>query len=296
MRLILPAAAFCVLALSAQSGAIAEEPRLMWTLEGLHSPESVIYDAQRERLYVSNLATRGKERIVDDGFISAVGLDGEMIEQRWVEGMDDPKGLTIANGKLYAADTAEVLEIDPDKGTILARYRPEDGEPGRFNDCTADPDGNVYVYSSRLETVYRLKAGSFEPWAKVDTSLTGGVNGLRAETDRLILGGWTVTNSEGNQQLGHLNTIQYRNMKQGRIGTTPVSRCDGIEPDGLGGYTVTDWLTGDVTQVSATGETRLVMTLVRGTADHEYLIEDGVLYLPSMEENKLDAYAWRPTP
>ncbi len=285
---------FLLIALSAPA-VTHPQPKLAWSLGGLSSPESVVYDAQRDRLYVSNLATRGEGRTPGDGFISMVSRQGDMLELTWATGMDDPKGLAVANNRLYVADTAELIEVHLDTGKVLNRYRPEDGKSGGFNDCTADPHGNVYVYSSRLGTVHRLHAGRFEPWVKIDTSQTGGINGLRAEADRLVLGGWSLTDANGDKRPGHLNTLRFRDHAQGRIGSEPVAHCDGIEPDGLGGYTVTDWLTGDVKHVSAAGETSPIMTLVRGTADHEYLIESGMLFIPSMLEDKVEAYYWRPT-
>src|SRR5690606_41616707 len=127
-----------------------------------------------------------------DGFISRGSAEGEILDLRWVTGFDNPKGLAVANGRLSVGDDKDMVEIDLDSGEIVARHAPADGGPGQFNDCTADPMGNVYVFSSRLGTVFRLHAGKFEPWVKLDTRVTGGINGLRAETDRLLLGGWSV--------------------------------------------------------------------------------------------------------
>ena len=133
-----------------------------------------------------------------------------------------------------------MFEIDLKSGDVVARHRPEDGGNGAFNDCTADLDGNVYVYSARLSTVYRLHAGRFESWKEIDTSITGGLNRLRAEIDRLLLGGWTEMDSNGDQQLGHISIVRFADKSVSRIGNTPLAHVDGLEPDGAGGYTVTD--------------------------------------------------------
>lgn len=274
--------------------ASAQPPELAWETAGLHAPESIVYDAQRDCFYVSNLATRGKDRTPGDGFISKLDRDGTVLSLHWATGLEDPKGLAVANDRLYVGDTPDMVEIDLESGEILARHQPEDGGDGSFNDCTADPDGNVYVFSSRLNQVYRLHAGKFAPWYDVDTGITGGLNGLRAETDRLLLGGWSVTDAEGQQQLGHISTVRYLDQKLGRLGSGPLAHVDGLEPDGLGGYTVTDWPTGEVKHLSQSGEIQLLLQLARGTADHEYLIEDGLLLAPSMLEDKVRAYRWRP--
>lgn len=177
----------------------------------------------------------------------------------------------------------------------MARYAPEDG-PGNFNDCTVDPEGNVYVCSGRLATVFRLHAGKFAPWYKLDVAKTGGLNGLRAEKDRLLLGGWSVRDASGKEQLGHISTVAYSDKTLGRLGHEPICHIDGLEPDGQGGYTVTDWLTGDVLQVSADGKSSPLMKLVQGSADHTYLIAQQLLVIPLMKDNVLRAYRWAPSP
>lgn len=271
----------------------AAEPELLWETDGFISPESAIYDEARGVIYVSNLGTRGKDAVPGDGFISRLSPSGELLEQKWVTGFDNPKGVTLANGRLYVGDDNDLVEIDINAGEIVARHIPADG-PGRFNDVTADPLGNVYVCSGRLHTIFRLHGNTFEPWVKLDRAQTGGLNGLRAEADRLLLGGWTLKNAQGEEQLGHLSTVDYATKQVGRIGNQPISRIDGIEPDGAGGYTVTDWVTGQVSAVTANGAPTTLMTLGQGTADHEYIIEQQTLIMPSMLEGKVRAFKWAP--
>lgn len=283
-----------ILCLLVPLAATAAVPELQWEATGLHAPESIVYDARRDCFYVSNLATRGNDRTPGDGFISKLDRTGAVLTLRWAVGLEDPKGLAIAHNRLYVGDTPDMVEIDLDTGEVVARHQPIDGEDGSFNDCTADPDGNVYVFSARLKQIYRLHAGKFEPWFEVDTARTGGLNGLRAETDRLLLGGWSLTDATGQTQLGHISTVRFRDQELARIGTGPLAHVDGIEPDGLGGYTVTDWLTGEVKHLAADGSVEVLLQLVQGTADHEYLIEPGLLLIPSMLADKVQAYAWKP--
>ena len=148
--------------------------------------------------------------------------------------------------------------------------------------------------SGRLGTIFRLSAGRFEPWFKLDRSKTGSLNGLKAEKDRLLLGGWSVRGADGKEQLGHISFVTYADQTFGRIGDQPVCHVDGLEPDGQGGYTVTDWLTGDVLAVTADGKTASLLSLGRGTADHTYLAEKKLLIIPQMLEHKLRAFHWSP--
>ena len=255
--------------LSLATHVLAAKPELLWETSGFIAPESAVFDASSQVIYVSNMGDHTKDAPAGDGFISRVSADGKLLELKWVTGLDNPKGLALANGRLYAGDDKDLVEIDLASAKILARHAPADG-PGAFNDCTADPDGNVYVCSGRLHTVFRLHQGKFEPWAKLDRAKTGGINGLRAEKDRLLLGGWSVRDAEGKEQLGHLSTIAYRDQSLGRLGTQPICHIDGIESDGADGYTVTDWLTGDVLHVTADGKATPITPTSRASSSSSY--------------------------
>lgn len=282
-----------LLAATAVAPLSAQTPELAWETTGLVAPESAVFDAARGQFFVSNMGTHEKGGTPGDGFISRVGADGKLLELRWVTGLDNPKGLALANGRLYVGDDKDLVEIDPAAGKIVARHAPADG-PGDFNDCTADPAGNVYVCSGRLGTVFRLRGGRLEAWYQLDRTKTGWINGLRAEKDRLLLGGWSVRGADGKEQLGHLSTVAYADQALGRLGDQPICHIDGIEPDGRGGYTVTDWLTGDVLQVTADGKPTPLLKLVRGSADHTYLVDRQLLVIPLMNDNVLRAYRWTP--
>jgi hypothetical protein len=273
-------------------GFAAQTPKLVWETDGFIGPESIVLDKARGEYYVSNMGTFGEGATAPDGFISRVSLDGKILELKWVTGFTDPKGLALANGRLYVGDDPGLAEVDIAAGKIHAWHAPEDGK-GDFNDCTADAAGNVYVSSGRLGTLFRLSGDKFEAWHKLDRSKTGWLNGLKAEKDRLLLGGWSVQ-VDGKEQLGHISTLSFADQSLGRIGTKPVCHVDGLEPDGAGGYTVTDWLTGDVLHVTADGETSPIMNLGQGTADHAYLIDEKLLLVPQMMENKVRAYSWSP--
>lgn len=269
-------------------------PSLVWETRGFVAPESVVFDGDSKQFYVSNMGSWGEGATPGDGFISRVSADGQVIEQKWVTGLENPKGLALANGRLYVGDHAELVEIDPTAGRITARHRPADGGPGGFNDCTADPSGNVYVFSRRLSTVFRLRKGQFEAWAKIDAKKAGGPNGLLAERDRLLLGGWVGHDAEGRETGGHLSVLRFSDRTLERLGTQPLGQIDGIEPDGRGAYSVTDWTTGRVLHVSSDGTATTLMTLQRGAADHEYVVEQRLLVIPMVLDDVVRAYRWAP--
>jgi len=268
-------------------------PQLRWEATGFVAPESAVFDRERNVFYVSNMGSWGPGSTPGDGFVSRLSADGRVLDLRWVTGLDNPKGLALANGRLYVGDDAELVVIDPGTGAVTARHRPADG-PGGFNDCTADPEGNVYVFSRRLSTVFRLHGQKFEAWAKVDMAKTGGPNGLLAEKDRLLLGSWVVTAADGAMQFGHLSTLAFADQVLGRLGQGPLGNIDGIEPDGRGGYTVTDWETGDLLHVAPDGTATAILKLPRGAADHHYVVDGSLLVIPLVLDGAVRAYQWSP--
>jgi hypothetical protein len=287
--------AFALASLASPARATQPAPELLWQVGGFSAPESVVYDRARDRLYVSNMATFGDATVPDDGFISRLDARGNITELKWITGLQNPKGLALANGHLYVGDDDALVEIDPDSARIVARHLPADGGPGQFNDASADADGNVYVFSRRLDTVFRLRDGAFAPWVKVDTNLTGKFNGVRADGDRLLLGSWQVPGADGqDEQLGHLTTIDLDSGAIGRIGHAPIGHIDGIEPDGHGAWTVTDFSRGLLLRIDAQGEVERLLTLVKGSADHTYLADRQLLLIPFVLDDVLRAYRWTP--
>ena len=79
----------------------------VWTTTaGLKTPESVLFDVQSNKIYVSNID--GEPSTKDgNGFISVLDMDGKMHNLKWVTGLNAPKGQAIYEGNLYVADIDE---------------------------------------------------------------------------------------------------------------------------------------------------------------------------------------------
>jgi hypothetical protein len=146
--------------------------------------------------------------------------------------------------------------------------------------------------SRRLSRVFRLRDGRFEPWAAVDAAKTGWPNGLLAERDRLLLGSWVVRGADVAERFGVLSAVTYADGSVTQVGTQRIGNIDGIEPDGRGGYTVTDWVTGDVLRVTAGGVPTRLMTLSQGAADHLYVADQRLLVVPLVRDHVVRAYRW----
>lgn len=132
--------------------------------------ESVLYVADQNVLYVSNI--NGQPTDQDgNGYIAKMHPQGEMIKQKWAEGLDAPKGMGIFQEKLFVTDVDELVAID--------LLNPEDQQrwpvPGAvfLNDIAVGPDA-VYFSDMKTGKLHQYKDGN------IKTLRTGhaGLNGL----------------------------------------------------------------------------------------------------------------------
>lgn len=263
------------------------EPFLLWETPGFINPESVIYDEKRERYYVSNV--NGSPIDKDGkGTISTVTLNGEMIEEAWIIGLDSPKGLTLYNNKLYVADVDTLIEIDIESRIITNTY--QDSTAKMLNDVTVTSDGIIYVSDMLTNRIYSLKDDHLEIW--LESNELENPNGLHATEKELIVGAWGVMAEDFSTEVpGHLKTVNYNDKTIKPLGSgTPVGNLDGIESDGKGNYFVTDWMAGKLMLITPEGESTVLLELTQGMADHEVILDSNVVLLPMMKDNKLLAY------
>lgn len=281
-------AAAAILFFTPLAGFAAPQLTKLWELDGLKNPESVVYDAQRGVLYVSNVNGAPPEKD-GNGFISRVSPDGKLLDESWVSGMNAPKGLALHGDKLYTADIDTLVEIDVAHGKVLHRYAAPQAK--FLNDVTIDRQGRVYVSDMLDNTIYRLADGRFELWLK-DEALES-PNGLYAEHDRIVEGAWGAMTGEGfnTKTPGHLKTIALRDKKISSLGGgKPIGNLDGVAANGRGAYFVTDWVAGKLFHVSPTGDTELLLEPGQGSADLSYVKDKKLLLVPMMSTNQLLAF------
>ena len=86
---------FSCVAASAQKHQLVK----LWETDStLKVPESVLYDAQNNVLYVSNIDGTDPWGKDGAGSIGKVGTDGKIIAGEWITGLNAPKGLALVNG------------------------------------------------------------------------------------------------------------------------------------------------------------------------------------------------------
>ncbi|HIM09038.1 MAG TPA: GTP-binding protein [Gammaproteobacteria bacterium] len=270
---------------SANANSVTVE--LAWELDGLSNPESVIYDSQLNHLYVSNI-NGGPNDKDGNGFISIVSMDGRIINEKWMTGLNAPKGLAIYDRTLYIADIDELIAINIDNGRIINKYKVDDAK--FLNDVTTTDNGDIYVSDMVLNRIHKLTGNDFQIWIESDELESP--NGLHFTEDDIIVGAWgEMTDGFATEVAGHLKRISLKTKKISSIGDgSPVGNLDGVEGNDEIGFYVTDWLNGGLFHVSAKGIVTSLLELDQGSADIEYLHKKKLLFLPMMNDNKLFAY------
>jgi hypothetical protein len=264
------------------------KPVEVWQATGLKTPESALPDPTATFAYVSNI--NGKPLDKDgNGFISKVSLkDGKVLALEWAKGLDAPKGLALANGRLYVSDIDKLVEIDPESGKILARY----DAPGSvfLNDVTAAPDGTVYVSDSSTSTIWRLTGGKLEKW--LDGPQLKFPNGIHVTGDKLIIAAWGAPGTSAlKSEPANLLEVSIPDKTVRDLGDgKPIGNLDGLEPLDGTGYLVTDWVAGALYRVDVSGKADLWLKLTQGTADIGYVPAQHLLLIPMMMDDKLVAY------
>lgn len=260
----------------------------LWEVsDGLANPESVLPDIGSGVLYVSNVNGKPDEKN-GKGFISKVSVDGKIIDLKWGSGLNGPKGLALADGKLYVADIDKLVELDTKDGKILKRYPAKDAK--FLNDVAADQNGNVYVSDTMTDTIWRLSDGRFEVWLQ-DAKLEH-PNGLLVEGNQLRVAAWGVmTDGFATKVPGHLLTVDLdTKVISGMADSKPFGNLDGLEPLGGGNYVISDWMAGNVMTYGPDGKAQTILELGKGAADVGYAASSNTLYVPQMLKSTLRAY------
>lgn len=260
----------------------------VWQTEGLKTPESILPDPSGEFAYVSNV-NGGPLDVDDNGFISKVSLnDGKILDLKWVEGLNGPKGMALVGDKLYVADITQLVEIGTKDGKIAARY---DAPGAKFlNDIAVGADGSVYVSDMATNKIWRLADGQFETW--LESPDLRSPNGLVIRDGHIIVAAWGVmTDGFKTEVPGNLLAVSMTDKSVKDLGDgTPVGNLDGLVAYNDDHYLASDWMAGGVFLIDATGKADKIIDLNQGSADIGWVPAERLLLVPMMNDDKLVAY------
>ena len=127
-------------------------------VNGLASPEAVVFDPVRDVYFVSNM--NGDAGVKDgNGFISRIRSDGVVDSLHFIQGGRNGVTLNAPMGSRIQGDTLWVLDVD-----MLRGFDARTGAPltaidlapfgaGFLNDLTPGPDGDFYITDTGVRVV-----------------------------------------------------------------------------------------------------------------------------------------------
>lgn len=258
--------------------AVPYKLEFVWESDTLvKTPESVLLDRTNDILYVS-CVNQNPWKKDGNGFISKMDKNGKIVDLKWAEGLNGPKGLGISNNSLFVADIDALVEIDLKTGQIKNKIELQ-GKPD-LNDVAVGPDGSVYVSGSGTNVIYKLENGSLVGIFKANDGER--LNGLYREKTRMLM--LTSNSSEFKQLPNHAANTE--------IIATEMGHGDGIAPVGDGGYLCSNW-SGAISYVNPQGKKyELLNTIEKGenAADIDYSIDDKLVFVPTFFKNRVKAY------
>lgn len=206
---------------------------------GLNQPENLVYDSAADVYLVANIGGGGPARD-NNGFISRVGPDGNVIALRWIAGgmngatLDSPKGLTIRGDTLAVADIGAVHYFNRTTGAPLGSVT----IPGLvMNDLAFAPDGSLWITDTgpdRGKTPIDTTQDMDAVWVvSPDGAVTAAARGLALDRpDGLVIdGNGALVATFGADRIERV----ARGMKSATTEETlPGGRVDGLRrlPDG----------------------------------------------------------------
>jgi len=255
-------------------------------LTGFQTPESVLYDADQDVYFVSNI--NGQPTAADDnGFVSRINPDTLQNDLKWIDAakpdiiLNAPKGMAILGDNLYVADLVVVRRFDRKTG----QPKGEIAIPGStfLNDLASDGKA-LYVTDSGL----KAGANGFEPtgsdavWKIVNDKpqkLASGSDLNRPNGVEVVDGKvWVVS-------FGANELYQIDKGKKTNVTKIPKGSLDGLVHMGDGSFLVTSWDGKTVYRGKPGGTFAPVVENVDSPADIGYDAKRHRLLVPHFMEN-----------
>jgi sugar lactone lactonase YvrE len=247
------------------------------------TPESAVFDAKRNQIYVSNYNTFPRDLASADDFISVLDLEGNVLHLRWITGLKAPTGITIYNDHLFVVERDGIGKYRIESGALIEKLTIP--SPGFPNDIAIDEDGTVYFTDTsprqpESSAVYAIRKG------RVDTVANDPINrsnGLLYDRGSLLVG------NSGDRYLKQIDLVRNQVTEIARLDTGII---DGIKLYKPNHYIVTLW-EGRIYLILSNGTITELLDLRSHnikTADIEYIPEQKLLIIPTFDHNRVIAY------
>lgn len=246
----------------------------VWETEQiLKTPESVMFDAARNQIYVSNI--NGKPLDKDNnGFISILNVDGSVKQLKWITGINAPKGMSLNDSLLYVTDIDRIHVIDVDAGKIIKTV---DVEGAVFlNDMAHDQLGMVYISDMKTNKIMVYNGTEVKLWLE-DPQLIS-PNGLCFHKGYLFVG--------TSNQLLKVDPTD----KNIRVYVDETGGIDGLVWVGGSKFVISDW-SGRVMLVNQYDKIVLQNTAEANiqAADLGFIPDKNLILIPTFFDNRVVA-------
>ncbi|MBU8892359.1 MAG: hypothetical protein KOO66_06245 [Bacteroidales bacterium] len=248
----------------------------LWkTSADFKTPESVYFCKKLNVIFVSNINGKPLEKD-NNGFISKLAPDGNIVKVDWIKGLHAPKGMGVYKERLFVTDIDRVAEIDITTEQIVRFYDVPDAK--FLNDIVIDAAGRIYISDMQTSVIYILYNGVVKKWL-IGKSLNG-PNGLCLMKDFLLIG-----TRDKIQKVSILNkTISDYLLNTGGI--------DGLICYESKHLIYSDW-SGNIYLACLGQETRKLMDtspLKINAADIGFDYEKRIIFVPTFYDNRVMAY------
>ncbi|MFT7559834.1 MAG: hypothetical protein ACI93R_001749 [Flavobacteriales bacterium] len=267
---------------------LAFELEPLWSIDGFKMPESVVYDNLRDTYYVSNVneAPFGQD---GNGFISRVSENGKHVQHVWVEGMSSPKGLALYENRLYIADVKELIVVDVDKQAVVIRYPLP--ESSLLNDIAISDRGEVFVSDWTGNAIYTLGDSGLELWFESDKLESP--NGLYLSKKHLYVAAWGANPKEdfSTETTGGLKRIELKTKKLEHLTSREEwMNLDGLVPLARNQWLATDFIKGELLNISSRGDVNGRVVVGPSAADLYYVRDKSLVLIPYLMGAKVSAF------
>lgn len=264
--------------------------RLVWQTEPIfQTPEAVLYDPQRDVLYVGNY--RKTDPNASSEFLSRVDTQGKVLAYQWVTGLDRPTGMAIYQDKLYVVERTHLVRINIGAGAIEARAPIENASFA--NDVAFDPCGVAYISDNGQQAqtaVFCFQNGRIDPWVTSEQILRP--NGL------LIDGKGLIAFDNRRKALVRMNRQDQSIAEIANISSEARAIGDGLVKLAAQTYLVTawsgeSWIVGPGGSVTPLLDTNTLTPVVGQRVNHAdvgYVLQKKLWIIPTFFDHRLLAY------
>ncbi|MBN1917076.1 MAG: hypothetical protein JW889_04125 [Verrucomicrobia bacterium] len=253
-------------------------------------PESFIVDPDTGVCYVSNVNEFGETKHPNDGYISKLDQNLNVVEQKFIQGteqnkLNDPKGLAIIGDTLWVADLKVMHAYNKTTGEPVAHISLQAHGARSLNGVEAGPDGLLFVSDDVSSVIFTI-------------------NTREANAVQVLLKSADLSNPNGLYWDGAAKLLYIACWQGAKVLTVALDgtittyvedanrfeNLDGLDGDGEGTLYVSDYTKNMVWRITPAQRIELVAEKLTTPADIHVDRPNKRLLIPEMSANKVSTH------